>query len=80
LATLLTKLKLIKMKKVLLSLFVVAALASCKKERDCVCTTSVLGTNVSTTTVIKDTKKKAKEKCDEGDVTTAFGSVACELK
>ena len=61
------------------------ALASCKKEWTCTCTATadIMGvtTSSSASTTIKDTKKKAKDACDEGDAAQdASGiSVECEI-
>ena len=61
------------------------ALASCKKEWTCTCTATadVMGTTISTSAseTIKETKKKAKDACDEGDAAQdASGvSVECEI-
>jgi len=75
------------MKKLLtilaLSVFVMA-FASCKKEYSCECTTTTAGQSASATATIKDTKKNATDKCDEGDRTTNVGGVTstteCEIK
>ncbi len=75
------------MKKLLtilaLSVFVMA-FASCKKDYTCECTTTTAGVSASASTTIKDTKKKAKEKCDEGDSSSSVGGVTvtseCEIK
>ena len=57
------------MKKVILSLVVVAVLstASCKKNYTCTCTTTFTGgtsPNVTTTTTIDNTKSKATTACN----------------
>ncbi len=53
------------MKKLILIVSVaVFALASCKKNRTCTCKTELLGKTTETKTVIKETKKKAKDACD----------------
>ena len=61
------------------------ALASCKKEFTCTCTATadIMGvvTTSSASTTIKDTKKKAKDACDEGDqAETAGVTVDCEIE
>ncbi len=71
------------------SIFVLAgvamlALASCKKEYTCECTTtSAIGT-ISATTTIKDTKNNATEACEAGSSSTNVGgmqtTVTCKIK
>lgn len=66
------------MKKSILTLSIaVAALAltSCKKERDCKCTTTVNGVTTESVTKIDDTKKKAEESCDDKE----SSGVTCEI-
>jgi hypothetical protein len=54
------------------------ALSSCKKEYTCNCTAS--GGSTATYTY-KDTKKNAKEICDEWEADAGFGLVwTCELE
>ncbi len=61
------------MKKVLImASFAVFVLASCKKDYTCTC--KVNGVSTGSSTTIKDTKKNAESRCNEGDnTTTAFG-------
>jgi hypothetical protein len=61
------------------------AFAACKKERECICITTISGTRVgSNTETIKDTKRNAKKECNSSDTTyTILGItrlVDCELK
>ena len=51
--------------------------ASCKKERECVCTTN-LGTEQTTT--IKATKKKAKNKCEAQSETVGTTEKTCKIQ
>ncbi|HTN18603.1 MAG TPA: hypothetical protein VL092_13015 [Chitinophagaceae bacterium] len=69
--------------------FIIAAiglisLASCKKDYTCECTLSGGGLSGTFSETIKDTKKKAKEKCDSGNYSETSGGVTttatCTLK
>lgn len=60
-----------------LALCLLAGLSSCKKEYTCKCTVAGLS---SATTTIKDTKKNAKAKCDEGDSNVLGVVTECELE
>jgi hypothetical protein len=54
-----------------------AGLSSCKKDYTCTCT---VGGTAAGSTTINDTKKNAKEKCDEGDQ-NVLGIVSdCEIE
>ncbi len=73
------------MKKVIfLGAFALIALASCKKEHTCSCTVTTGGISATTSTTIKDTKKKAEEACDglntSSTVLGVTSSTKCELK
>jgi len=75
------------MKKVLLVFgFGLFLLASCKKDYTCTCTGFIDGEEVpgaSESVTINDTKSKAEEECDEGDIAEdAFTgiSVECEIQ
>jgi hypothetical protein len=73
------------MKKVLvLGGFALLAMASCKKEYTCECTSTTAGISATAATTIKDTKKKATEACEAGTTSsTVLGitsSVSCEIK
>jgi len=70
------------MKKVLFIVAVaaVASLASCKKDRTCVCTTTSGGASVSSSTTINDTKKNAKATCEAKNASAGAASTTCELK
>ena len=69
------------MKKVILSLVVVAALAtSCKKDYNCVCTVTSGGARVSATTVIHDTKSKAKTACTADQTTVGGVTSSCAIQ
>ena len=64
------------MKKVFFAVIAVAALTSCKKDWNCVCTAGSL----SSTSVIEDmTKADADAKCNEGDGSAGGITVDCEL-
>lgn len=72
------------------SIFVLAgvamlALASCKKDYTCECTTSVPGfTTESVSVVINDTKKKATAECEKGSGTVSLlgitSTTVCKIK
>jgi len=77
------------MKKGLLVILGVAFIASmgftsCKKDYTCTCTSTIdfLGTSSSSSssTTIHDTKKKAKDACEGGTVTSSYASVTCAIK
>ena len=67
------------MKKLILGLIVIAALASCKKERICTCTA---GIGPSIEFKYNDTKKKAKDACEakEADMKKVSSDATCMLK
>lgn len=60
------------------------ALASCKKDYTCECTTSATdnGQTISTTSTftINDTKKNATEACEANNVNTGITSVSCAIQ
>ncbi len=66
-----------KILSVALALIFVVALSSCKKEYTCKCTVNGIAAGSST---IKDTKSKAKSKCDEGDSNVLGIVTDCELQ
>lgn len=71
------------MKKVILSLVVVAALAtaSCKKDYKCVCTETSGGVTTTIGTVtIHDTKSKAKSACTADQVSIGGITEACTFQ
>jgi len=75
------------MKKLLIITALAAAtFTSCKKDRTCTCTTTITGFgSTSSSTVIHDTKKDAKEACEkQNSASSSFGGittgVSCELK
>ncbi|MBL7712612.1 MAG: hypothetical protein JNL13_09120 [Chitinophagaceae bacterium] len=74
------------MKKFTLAIaaFGLISLSSCKKEYTCECTFSGGGLSGSISETIKDTKKKAKDKCASGNYTETSGGVTttttCTLK
>jgi len=77
------------MKKGLLFILGAAFIASmsftsCKKDYTCSCTTKFefFGTTTSTSasTIIHDTKSKAKTACEGTSVETSYGSTTCEIK
>ena len=71
--------KRITMKKVLvLGLFGAMALASCKKDWTCKCTSSIGGS--SSSTIADMTKKDAKVECDKSDASAGGVTVDCELQ
>lgn len=62
----------------------VFALASCKKDYTCECTSSVGGVSTGTSSItINDTKKKAKDACEATGASASIGGVTssttCEL-
>ena len=61
----------------LIGFIVVFLVGSCKKERNCVCTTT-LGTVVTNT--IKATKKKAKNKCEAQSETVGNVEKTCKIQ
>ena len=69
----------------ILTVFALIALTSCKKDYTCTCYVvedGVTDMSSSVSTTIKDTKSKAKEACDAGDITETefiFG-LNCEIK
>lgn len=64
------------MKKVFFVVITIAALTSCKKDWNCVCTSSA----GSSTSVIQDmTKSDAEAKCNEGDGSYLGYTVDCEI-
>jgi len=73
-------LKHFKMKKTLLlavaAVFVLGA-TSCKKDRTCECCTTFLGQTACAESTIKETKKKAEEACEKGNVA---GVSTCKIK
>lgn len=63
------------------------AFTSCKKDYTCKCTATVNGqvfATGSTTKSIKDTKKKAKDACNQGDSESTSGGITtkvdCEIE
>jgi len=64
-------------KAMIFGTFALLALASCKKDYTCTCTTTAESASGSATTTasttINDTKKNAEEACDEGDATSSIG-------
>lgn len=66
------------MKKVFIAAAAVLfVLASCKKDYTCTC--SIAGQEIGSST-INDTKAKAKEECDKGDVSLLGFTTDCEIK
>lgn len=69
------------MKKVLLIAAVAGlAMVSCKKDYTCECTYSGGGVSGTTTTTIKDTKKKATDACEKLSVSAGGTSTTCKIK
>lgn len=72
------------MKKFILlasSLVLVLVISACRKDRTCVCTTTVAGVETVTNTVIEDeTKKDAETECEASSASTFGASKSCELK
>lgn len=68
------------MKKLLLSIaafaLVATTMTSCKKEYTCECTVDFFGVKTTTSGVIKDTKKNAKESCEKNN----SALVMCKIK
>lgn len=58
----------------------VFALASCKKDYTCECTFEGNGISGSVSATITDTKKKAKEACEEDNGTVNGVTTTCEIK
>ena len=65
------------MKKLALVAFGVSlfAMTSCKKEYTCTCTATAGGASASGGTTIKDTKKKAKDTCENG----SSAGITCKI-
>ena len=55
-------------------------LASCKKDRTCVCTTTSGTASSSTSTTINDTQKNAKAECEAMSASAGGITKTCELK
>ena len=72
------------MKKLIIiasTLVLVSVITSCKKDRTCVCTTTVAGIETVTNTVIEGkTKKDAKTECEASSGSTIGVTNSCELK
>jgi hypothetical protein len=69
------------MKKIIFVLALLSVrMVSCKKEYSCTCTTTTTGwmgtTNGTSTSVIKDTKKKAEETCREKSSTASTNGMS----
>ncbi len=54
----------------------IVGMSSCKKDYTCECTTDFLGTPITTSGTINDTKKNAEEKCTEDN----GAGITCEIK
>ena len=67
------------MKKIMILCVGLLALASCKKDWTCQCTSS-LGDATSSTTITDQTRADAKVTCDEGDGSALGITVDCELQ
>ncbi|MEO6902271.1 MAG: hypothetical protein ABI315_03860 [Bacteroidia bacterium] len=69
------------MKKLILAVAVIAALASCKKERTCSCTSGTLIT-INKDYQVNDTKSKAKTFCDDKqiEIRKVASDATCMLK
>lgn len=67
-------------KSIILGAFALIALASCKKDYTCKCTTTNGSSTASASTTITDTKKDAEAACNEGDATYGSASVDCEIQ
>jgi hypothetical protein len=73
------------MKKVMIfGTFALLALASCKKDYTCTCTTTAGGVSASESVTLNATKSDAEEACNEGDATaTVLGittTTECEIQ
>ena len=69
----------------ILTVFALIALTSCKKDYTCTCYAvedGVTDMSAGLSTTIKDTKSKAKEACDKGDITETQYNIGlnCEIK
>lgn len=69
------------MKKLILAVAVIAAFASCKKERTCTCTSGSIIT-VNKDYQVNETKSKAKEFCEnkEVEIKKVASDATCMLK
>lgn len=69
------------MKKLILAVAVISALASCKKERTCACTSGTIIT-INKDYTVNDTKSKAKEFCEnkEVEIKKVASDATCMLK
>ncbi|MFM7473724.1 MAG: hypothetical protein ACKO00_07385 [Crocinitomicaceae bacterium] len=69
------------MKKLMILCAVLLALASCKKDWTCKCTsTTSQGTYSNSTTLSDLTKSDAKTECNSGDISAGVVTVDCELQ
>ncbi|MFM7757968.1 MAG: hypothetical protein ACKO6J_03450 [Crocinitomicaceae bacterium] len=67
------------MKKLMILCVALLALASCKKDWTCTCTTSI-GEASSSTTIKDMTKSDANAECNSGDISAGVVTVDCELQ
>lgn len=66
-------------KSLLVAAVACLTLASCKKNYTCECTFTNGGTTTTTSVTIKETKKKAKEACDQS-ATSGGSGYSCAIK
>ncbi|MFM7637960.1 MAG: hypothetical protein ACKO5W_08835, partial [Crocinitomicaceae bacterium] len=65
-------------KKLMILCVGLLALASCKKDWTCKCTSSIGG--ATSTTITDKTKSDAKAECDGGDASAGGVTIDCELQ
>lgn len=68
------------MKKVFFAAVAVLALASCKKDYTCECTTTGGGMNATVSATVNGSKKDAKDACEKGSTTVGEVKTTCKIK
>lgn len=69
------------MKKIIIvSALAVFALASCKKDYTCECTSTVGSETTTTSTTLNGKKKDVEAACTAGNSTLALSNAKCEIK
>ncbi len=68
------------MKKVVFAAVAVLALASCKKDWTCECTTTGNGVSATVSGTVTGTKKDAKNACEKGSTTAGEIKTECKIK
>ncbi len=68
------------MRKVFFAAVAVLALASCKKDYTCECTTTGGGVSGTVSGTVNGSKKDAKEACEKGSSTVGEVKTECKIK